>query len=159
MLYLHVWRRGLNRPRRCLPIGTIILAGAAGRSRFGERVGKFQCGARQREFTVLQCAGLGPIADQAAIFERDAVGIFEVDRLGRAVIDDVGGLDTLAAQFVTLPRELSRRAGLESKMIEAGGNAEPAVDPRIVFCGYIGNSVRFQKGNKLTAADIEKHMP
>jgi hypothetical protein len=44
-------------------------------------------------------------------------------------------------------------------MIEAGGNAEPAVDPRIVFCGYIGNSVRFQKGNKLTAADIEKHVP
>ena len=44
-------------------------------------------------------------------------------------------------------------------MIKAGGNAEPAVDPRIVFCGYIGNSVRFQKGNELTAANIEKHMP
>src|SRR6516225_9964885 len=135
------------------------LGSVASRSRFGEHVGEFQCGARQCELTVFQCSGLGPIADQAAIFERDAVGIFEVDRLGRAVIDDVGGLDTLAAQFVTLPRELSRRAGLESKMIEAGGNAEPAVDPRIVLCGYIGNSVRFQKGNKLTAADIEKRVP
>jgi hypothetical protein len=44
-------------------------------------------------------------------------------------------------------------------MIEAGGNAEPAVDPGIVFCGYIGNSVRFQKGDELTAAGIEKHVP
>jgi len=65
----------------------------------------------------------------------------------------------LPLQFVTLPREPSRQAGLESKMIEAGGNAEPAVDPRIVFCGYVGNSVWFHKGDKLTAADIEKHVP
>jgi hypothetical protein len=57
------------------------------------------------------------------------------------------------------PRQRSRRPGLESKMIKGCGNTEAAVDPRIVFCGYIGNSVRFQKGNKLTAADIEKHMP
>src|SRR6516162_3418697 len=109
------------------------LGSVASRSRFGEHVGEFQCGARQREFTVLQCAGLGPIADQAAIFERDAVGIFEVDRLGRAVIDDVGGLDTLAAQFITLLRQRSRRPSLEGKMVKAGGNAEPAVDPGIVF--------------------------
>jgi len=75
------------------------------------------------------------------------------------VVYDFSRLYALAAQFVAFLRERSRRAGLESKMIEAGGNAEPAVDPRIVFCGYIGNSVRFQKGNKLTAADIEKHVP
>ena len=75
------------------------------------------------------------------------------------MVDDFCRLDTLGPQLVALLGQRSRRAGLESKMIEAGGNAEPAVDPRIVFCGYIGNSVRFQKGNKLTAADIEKHMP
>jgi hypothetical protein len=65
-----------------------------------------------------------------------------------------------------LPRSSSRffaqrrrRASLESKMIEASGNAEPAIDPGVVFRGYIGNAIRFQKGNKLTAADIEKNMP
>jgi hypothetical protein len=51
------------------------------------------------------------------------------------------------------------RPGLESKMIKGCGNTKAAVDPRIVFCGYIGNSARFQKANELTAADIEKHMP
>jgi hypothetical protein len=30
-------------------------------------------------------------------------------------------------------------------MIEAGGNAEPAVDARIVLCRHAGNAVRFQK--------------
>src|SRR6516165_9831520 len=159
LLYLRVWRRGLNRPRHCPAIGVLILAGATGGSRFAERVAEFQCGAWQREFTMHQCSGVGSIADQAAIFERDAIGIFEIDRLGPAVIDDVGGLYTLGAEFVAFVRERSRRPGLESKMIEARGNAEPAVDPRIVFCGYIGNSVRFQKGDKLAAAHIEKHVP
>jgi hypothetical protein len=90
--------------------------------------------------------------------KRDAIGIFEIDRPSPSVIDDVGGLYALAAQFVTLLRERRPRPGLEGKMLEAGGNTEPAVDPRIVFCGYIGNSVRFQKGQELTAADIKKHM-
>jgi hypothetical protein len=44
-------------------------------------------------------------------------------------------------------------------MIEAGGDAEPAVDPRIVICRHAGNSLRFQKGDQLIAPDIEKHVP
>jgi hypothetical protein len=76
-----------------------------------------------------------------------------------SVVDDLCRLDTFGAQLVTLLRQPIRRAGLEGKMIEAGGNAEAAIDPRIVFCGHIGNAVRFQKGNELTAADIEKHVP
>ena len=75
------------------------------------------------------------------------------------MVDNFCRLDTFGSQLIALFGQRSRRAGLESKMIEAGGNAEPAVDPGIVFRGNIGNSIRFQKGNKLTAADIEKHMP
>jgi hypothetical protein len=44
-------------------------------------------------------------------------------------------------------------------MIKGRGNTEPAVDPRIVFCGNIGDSVRLEKADTLTAADIEKQMP
>src|SRR5882672_10762496 len=44
-------------------------------------------------------------------------------------------------------------------MIEGGGNTESAVDPRIVACGYVRNSARFQKGDELIAPDIEKDMP
>jgi hypothetical protein len=52
-----------------------------------------------------------------------------------------------------------RREGMPgAKMIEAGGYAEPAVDPRIVFFRHIRNSQRFQKGNKLIAPDIEKEV-
>jgi hypothetical protein len=59
------------------------------------------------------------------------------------------------AQFVTL---LGQRAGLESKMIEAGEDTEPAIDARIVICRHIRNSLRFQKGNKLITPDIEKEV-
>ncbi len=41
-------------------------------------------------------------------------------------------------------------------MIEAGGDAEPAVDARIVICQHADNAVRFQKGDKLIVTDIEK---
>src|SRR6516165_8654217 len=44
-------------------------------------------------------------------------------------------------------------------MIKARRPSEPAVDARIVFCRDTGNSVRLEKGNKLTAADIKKHVP
>src|SRR5215813_12698161 len=44
-------------------------------------------------------------------------------------------------------------------MIKGRRNTEAAVDPRIVFGGNIGNSVRFEKADTLTAADIEKQMP
>jgi hypothetical protein len=72
------------------------------------------------------------------------------------VIDDIGGLDAPGAQLIALLGEPSRRAGLEGKMIEAGGNAQPAVDARIVICRHAGNTVRFQKGDKLIVPDIEK---
>jgi hypothetical protein len=74
------------------------------------------------------------------------------------VIDDVGDLYSLSAQLVALLREGSRRTGLERKMIEAGGDAEPAVDARIIFCRHVWNSVWFQKGDKLIASDIEKEV-
>jgi hypothetical protein len=41
-------------------------------------------------------------------------------------------------------------------MIEPGGDAEPAVDFRIVICRQVWNSMRFQKADKLIAPDIEK---
>src|SRR5262252_7928273 len=41
-------------------------------------------------------------------------------------------------------------------MIEAGGNAEPAVDARVVLCRHVWNSVWLQKGDELIAPDIEK---
>src|SRR6267378_5313372 len=41
-------------------------------------------------------------------------------------------------------------------MIEAGGNTEPTVDARIVFCRHVWNAVRFQKGDELIAPDIKK---
>src|SRR6516164_4375024 len=117
------------------------LGSVAGRSRFGEGVGEFQCGAPHRECSVHRRITLRAATDHAAIFERDPVGIFEIDRPSPPVVDDFCRLNALGTQFVALFGQRSRRAGLESKMIEAGGNAEPAVDPRIVFCGYIRNSV------------------
>jgi hypothetical protein len=41
-------------------------------------------------------------------------------------------------------------------MIEAGRNAEPSVDARIVFFRDVRNALRFQKGDELIAPDIEK---
>src|SRR5262249_3579480 len=51
-----------------------------------------------------------------------------------------------------------RRTGLKSKMVEAGRNAEPAIDAGIVVRGHIGNSLRFQKGDQLIAPDIKKEV-
>src|SRR4029077_12571491 len=99
---------------------------------------------------------LGEIAHHAAIFERQAVGIFEVDRLSPAVIDDVGGLDAFGTKLIALLGESSRRTGLERKMIEAGRNTEPAVDARIVIRRHARNVVRFHKGDELIVPDIEK---
>jgi hypothetical protein len=49
------------------------------------------------------------------------------------MVDDVGRLYSLGAKLVALLGQGRGRTGLESKMIEAGRNAEPSVDARIVF--------------------------
>ena len=72
------------------------------------------------------------------------------------MIDDVGDRYAIGAQLVALLGQRSRRSGLEGKMIEPGGDAEPAVDFRIVICRQVWNSMRFQKADKLIAPDIEK---
>src|SRR5262245_56045336 len=81
---------------------------------------QFESAARDRETLLHPRVVLGEITHDAAILERQAVGIFEIDRLSPSVVDDVGGLDAPGAQFVALGGESSRRAGLERKMIEAG---------------------------------------
>src|SRR5262249_5333397 len=60
----------------------------------------------------------------AAIFERQAVGIFEVDRLSPTAIGDAGRLDPSGAQLVAPLGQSRWRTGLEGKMIEAGENAD-----------------------------------
>src|SRR5262249_27322971 len=90
----------------------------ATRSRFGERLGEFECGARNCEPPLYHWVALRAVAHHAAIFERDPVGIFEINRPRPSVVDDFCRLDTLAAQFVALLHQRSRRPGLESKMVE-----------------------------------------
>src|SRR5260221_13795464 len=48
------------------------------------------------------------------------------------------------------------RTGLERKVIEAGGNAEPVVDAGIIRCRHPRNPVRLQKGDELVAPDVEE---
>src|ERR1700747_2448291 len=75
-----------------------------------------------------------------------AIRIFEVDRLSPLVVDNVSDLHALGAQLIALFGQNSRRTGLESKMIEAGGNTEPAIDARVVFCRHgLGTSFFFPK--------------
>jgi len=74
------------------------------------------------------------------------------------VIHNLGDLYSLGAQLVALLGQASSRTGLESKMIEASGNTQPAIDARVVFCRHVWNSVWLQKGNKLIAPDIEKEV-
>jgi hypothetical protein len=120
------------------------------------RVAEFQRVARDREFPVHRRDVLAGISNHAAVFKRQAVGILEVARLSPSVIDDFGGLYALGAQLVALLCQRGRRAGFERKMIEGSGKTEPAVDARIVFCRHSWNPTRFQKGDTLTAPDIEK---
>src|SRR3981189_230343 len=44
-------------------------------------------------------------------------------------------------------------------MMEGGRNTESVVDTRIVLCRHVRNSARLEKGDKLTAPDIEKEVP
>ena len=88
-----------------------------------EGIVEFQRAARDRETLLHRRVVLGQIAHRAAIFERQAVRIFEVDRLRPTVIDNVGGLYSLGAQLVALLGEPRRRTGLEGEVIEAGGDA------------------------------------
>jgi hypothetical protein len=74
------------------------------------------------------------------------------------VIDDIGDLYALGAEFLALPRERSRRAGLEGKVIKAGGNTEPTVDARIIVRRYARDALGFQESDELTAPDIEKEV-
>src|SRR5262245_48541321 len=88
------------------PARPLRLARAAGRSRRGlfgaERVVEFERAARDREPLPHRRIVLGEITHRAAIFERQPIGVFEVDRLSPAVIDNVGGFDALGAQLVAL---------------------------------------------------------
>ena len=122
---------GDHRPQR--QTQSLSLARTAGRfcrGHFGaERVIEFERAPRDREALLHPRVILGETAHHAAIFERQAVRIFKVDRLSPLVIDDVGDLYPLGAQFVALLRQASRRAGLEGKVIEAGGNASPRLMP------------------------------
>jgi hypothetical protein len=58
------------------------------------------------------------------------------------VVDDVGDLYPLGAEFVALLRQGSRRAGLEGKVIEAGGNTQSAVDASIIVRRYARDALR-----------------
>jgi hypothetical protein len=81
---------------------------------------------------------IGEIAYHAAIFERQAIGISEVDRLSPSMIDDVGDLYSLNAQLVALLGQRRRRTGLEREVIEAGGDAEPRLMLASYFAGTSG---------------------
>src|SRR6516162_3111649 len=132
----------------------------SGRRHFGaERVIEVERTARNRETLLHHCVVLGKVTHHAAVLERQTVGIFEVDRLSPSVIDDVGDLYSLVAQLIPLLGQRSRRTGLESKMIEAGGDAQSAIDASIVCRRHVGDSVRLQKSNKLITPDIEKEVP
>lgn len=75
------------------------------------------------------------------------------------MVDDIGYLDALSAQFVALVGHASLGAGLEGKMIKGGRNTKSTVDARIVFRRDVWNSLRFHKGDKLIAPDIEEEVP
>jgi hypothetical protein len=154
---------GARHRARVADARSLSLALGAGRSRRGhfgaDRVAEVQRGARHGKCSAHCRVTLRTGADHAAIFERQAVRIFEVDRLGPLVVDDVGDLYALGAQFLALLRQGSRRAGLEGKVIKAGGNTESAVDAGIIVRRYVRDALRFQKGDKLIAPDIEKEVP
>src|SRR5262249_6750030 len=114
---------------------------------------------RDRETLLHRRVIFGQIAHHATILQRQAVGIFKVDRPSPTVIDDIGDLDAFGAQLVAFLGQSRRRTGLESKMIEAGGYAEPAICSWVVLCRDIRNSVRFDKGDQLITPDIKKDVP
>jgi hypothetical protein len=142
---------------------SLSLALAAGRSRRGhfgaDRVAEVQRGARHRECSPHRRLTLRTVADHATIFERQAVRIFEVDRLGPLVVDDVGDLNALGAEFVALLHQGSRRAGLEGKVIKAGGNTQSSVDASIIVRRYAWDALGFQESDELIAPDVEKEVP
>jgi hypothetical protein len=55
------------------------------------------------------------------------------------VVDHIGDFDAFGPQFVTLGGYGGGRAGFESEMVEAGGNAEALVDARFVGLGNARN--------------------
>jgi hypothetical protein len=137
---------------------TLAASGFCRRHIGAQSLAEIQGGEPHCECSVHHYVALRTVADHAAIFERQPIRIFEVDRLSPLVVDDVSDLHALGAQLIALFGQSSRRTRLEGKMIEAGRNAEAAVDARIVFCRHVRNPVWFQKGDKLIAPDIEKEV-
>lgn len=56
-------------------------------------------------------------AHHAAVLEGQTVGIFEIDRLGPSVIDDVRNLNAFGNQCVALLDQARLTAGFESEVI------------------------------------------
>jgi hypothetical protein len=109
------------------------------------RVAEFQRGALDREFPVLRRGVLAGIANHAAVFKRQAVGILEVARLSPSVIDDFGRLYALGAQLVALLCQRGRRAGFERKMIEGSGTPSPRLMPASYSVGTPGTPLGSRK--------------
>src|SRR5438132_5676512 len=65
-------------------------------------------------------------ARQAAVFQHQAVRIFEINRLGPVVVDDFSYVDPLGSQLGALLLKARFTASLEGKMIESGRHAQPA---------------------------------
>src|ERR1700723_1849518 len=127
---------------------------------FGARsIAKIEPGTRYREALPHRRVIFSQIARLAAILERQAVGIFEINRLRPAVVRDLRDLDALGAQLVALVGQGRRRAGLECKMIERGWNAKPTIDAGIVRSRHVRDAARLQKGEELTTSDVEKYVP
>src|SRR5262245_4271054 len=106
------WRNGPRpSPTRRWRCDLHAARGAAGRrdhapfrfvDGFAHVSAELQGGARDLEPVLAgEVVGL-QVARHAAIFERKAVGVPKVDRLGPAMVDDVGDLDTPRAELVVL---------------------------------------------------------
>jgi hypothetical protein len=100
----------------------------------------------------------GQAAHHAAIFKRQAVGIFEIDRPSPSVVADIGDFDALGAELIALVGQSGRRPCLAGKMIEGGWNSEAVVDACIKCFRHVRNALRFDEGKKPVAPDIEKEV-
>ena len=122
----------------------------------GEGVAEIQRGTANGEGALGSPAGLRTLTHDAAIFEREAVRVLEIDRLRPLVIDDLGDDDTHGPQFVALARQTGRRTGLEGEVVEAGRDAEAAIDAGVVLGRNTRYPARLQKGEYALARNIYK---
>src|SRR5713101_7948134 len=95
-------------------------------------------------------------ARQAAVFQHQAVGVVEVNRLGPAVVDHLRDFDALLLEFLALLIQSGFAARLERKMIEGRRHAEPARDRCIVLGGNPFHAPRFHKSHQLVAPGVEE---